>query len=69
MSKTKTTTLTFTRDEWEDFQSRVNRAWDQVDSGDAASITDEVLTIKIEDGCIKDGQITYMFSQYGEVDL
>lgn len=67
--KPKTITLVLTREEWEEFYERVEKAWNSIDSGDA-TVSDEKLVLNLSESGIEDGShIKYEYNQYGEVDL
>lgn len=67
--KPKTITLKLTRDEWEKFCQRVEKAFDRVDSGDV-STSEETLFLKLSSSGIEDGShIVYEYNQYGEIDV
>lgn len=60
----------FTREKWEEFVQRVEKAWENVDSGDG-SLSEETLILHLNNnGEIQKGShIKYEFNQYGEIDV
>lgn len=67
--KPKTITLVLTREEWEEFYERVEKAWNSLDSGDA-HIAEEKLVLNLSNSGIEDGShIKFEFAQHGEIDV
>jgi hypothetical protein len=67
--KPKTITLVLTREEWEEFSDRIEKAWEKLDSGDA-HIAEEKLVLNLSESGIEDGShINFEFAQHGEIDV
>lgn len=67
--KPKQITLVLTREEWEEFYERVEKAWDACNSGDGTITDEKVVLILSEMGIEEGSHIKYEFAQYGEIEV